>query len=661
MMTLAAAAWAGPSNPADDPTISLVKTIELREFEGLKFNTDEYTVKAGDNLYHVLLQRGVVGAGPTPDQALRLIRALNQDIKNPDIIVPGQKLILPSGPVEGLSPAPKTPAVAAKTAGPTEPGTDAAKAPETPAASNDPGKEPGEDAAPGQADVRYPSLKDAAAAALADSTKHVKIKIKPGDRLAQLLRDQGISNEHIFNEYLNLTVAMNPGINHADVIYSHMELNLPTTGAAMEARVGRMPVVASRTGKGSGGAAADSGRLAFLPKVDPSVVKAPERKRPPDSKPNPNRLLAPPPAIPDAASMGTRTALGLIFTRMGEQFLAKGQLFLPLREGGQITLDTHSFPVIEMSSGHRIVLDLDRRLPDGMVELIRGNWSQYSVYRPRRGERLPETLQNLIELGGYYRVQHQGAPWVFSKDVRVQFNADWIIWPTEVDYRVGRPTIINLASGTQPGLSAELTSYLEEQGIKIIHFQANGNLIGPGPRRAATAKTKVNITNLRPGNNRQFMLSVLDMVGQKYETDLSVPLVTGSRPGDGFNVTIEAPIYFSRGGKNHIVTFDPLSTEMVELLKRNNFNVILCMEGEGAQGLAQKLLSAMGMKTESGLTLASSGDGKKNHFEVSMPGVLFNMAGRQTLLTNSHVPSTLEPLLSRPNLTVVRYQIHNAS
>ena len=49
-----------------DPSISLVKTIEVREFEGFKVDTDLYVVKPGDSIAKVMILRKVMEKARCP-------------------------------------------------------------------------------------------------------------------------------------------------------------------------------------------------------------------------------------------------------------------------------------------------------------------------------------------------------------------------------------------------------------------------------------------------------------------------------------------------------------------------------------------------------------------------------------------------------------------
>ncbi|MEW5723632.1 MAG: hypothetical protein AB1896_11035, partial [Thermodesulfobacteriota bacterium] len=337
--------------------------------------------------------------------------------------------------------------------------------------------------------------------------------------------------------------------------------------------------------------------------------------------------------------------------------IAKGQHFLPLKTGGQISINTSSFPIIELGSGQRIILDLDQRLPQEMVQMIQSNYPNYTIFRPKRGESLPAMLGRLFDSANYYRVEKKGQ-WTLDREVKVKIAADWIIWPTEDDFSAGRAVVINLPTTRGEGTSPDLATYLATKGVQVIDFHARGNLIGPEIRRTLPTGA-IQVEDMQSQDVTEFVKSVLGLVGQRYETDLSIPLVNGSGSGGGFDFTVHAPIYFSRGNTNYVVAVEGMSDEMRKALEKHKFKVIVKSPGEGPSDFARKLLQAMNIKSENGLTLGASQARSSRNIEVVMPGVVFKAGGKDLLLTPSEVPETLAPLLAKPNLRVVKYLIAN--
>ncbi|MEE9517772.1 MAG: LysM peptidoglycan-binding domain-containing protein, partial [Candidatus Adiutricales bacterium] len=258
-----------------DPVISLVKTIIIRDYKGLKVQSDMYEVKHGDFLAKILRERGIIDHYDAKDEVLRLIQALNPELVNPNLILPGQKLLLPIGPVEGLSDS--------------------------------------EDEKPDQQAPKIPAFEH---------------KVLYGERIAALLRRQGIPEKLIFNEYINLVLALNPKIKNKDIIYPGQIIKLPQFEVMWT-----QAVIFKET----------AGKKISEPAPSPAVKK-PEGKQAPEIR---EQKI---PTVQAAAQPGSRTlinrvALGLIFSRIGERFKSTGQHFLPLKSGGQISLRASTFPI----------------------------------------------------------------------------------------------------------------------------------------------------------------------------------------------------------------------------------------------------------------------------------------------------------------------------
>ena len=147
------------------------------------------------------------------------------------------------------------------------------------------------------------------------------------------------------------------------------------------------------------------------------------------------------------------------------------------------------------------------------------------------------------------------------------------------------------------------------------------------------------------------------MVNQKYETDLTIPLMGGSKDGTEFSFSVHAPIYFTRQGVNYVVALEELSAEMNNLLKKQRFKVIIREDGESGQEMARKMLKAMGVRTEDGLTVKASNRRDDRNIEINMPGLIIHSGNGRIFLTDGAIPRRLAPLLEKPGLRVVKYRM----
>ena len=56
----------------EDPSISLVKTLVVREINGRPVSTEEYIVQKGDSIARLLIDRGSAEPGKIPNELVKL-------------------------------------------------------------------------------------------------------------------------------------------------------------------------------------------------------------------------------------------------------------------------------------------------------------------------------------------------------------------------------------------------------------------------------------------------------------------------------------------------------------------------------------------------------------------------------------------------------------
>ena len=189
-----------------------------------------------------------------------MIKAFNPDLKKPDIIYPGQELILPTRPIAGLSPEPESASPAPETAveepkepdekpmvkdktspqPPVEPEKD--KTEEPPAATTppvsataepaaapkpEPEPEPKPELKPELKPESKPELKPEPAKPAA-SKEHEIAVVEKGDSLSTILRRAGVPEEMIFTGVLARTLALNPQIKDPNIIYQGQKIVIPS-------------------------------------------------------------------------------------------------------------------------------------------------------------------------------------------------------------------------------------------------------------------------------------------------------------------------------------------------------------------------------------------------------------------------------------------------
>jgi len=598
----------------EDPTISLVKTIIIRDYKGLKVSSDEYVVQPDDFVLKILKQRGVVKELIVQREILDLIRTLNPDLEDPNKIYPGQKLILPIGPIKGLRSLEEQPAPA-----------------------------PARKTAQISPDTKIPYRLQ---------------RVRQGERLVLYLRREGIPERLIFNEYMNLVMKLNPQIKNRNLIYPGQVIKIPVLNPSMKAAL----TVQIKSRKKTPEKITATAQLKTPEKKPqpprPVTVKKPEAK--PQPRPKKEKVAAlPPPKLPESEALVTRAALGIIFTRIGEQFISTGQHFLPLKSGGQVTLNTSSFPIIKLRNGHRIILDLGRRLPEQVIRLIRAEWSGYTIFQTKPRENLKELLERLFKECNYPKIHEKGQPVIISQTIKIKLEADWIIFPQEEDLAANQPVVLNLLSSRRMGTFPEAAAYLADQKVRVIDFYPQGNLIGPEPLASLQQTDKV-LETITSKNSMSFLMALLELLGQKFTVNLSIPVIKDAETEKNFSLSVHIPLYFSRNGTDYLVRQEDLSKDLTQILEQQGAKVIVLHPNEDAIAAARTILSAVEQDHKWGLVLKASPRPSDRNVEFTIPGLIVNTSDEPLFLTPLEIPLQLLPLLAKKNIRTIRFLINKS-
>jgi LysM repeat protein len=175
--------------------------------------------------------------------------------------------------------------------------------------------------------------------------------VQPGDALTRVIVGRyAVPAKELYGHYLALVRKLNPNISDLNHILPGQRIRLPIYSPEMVQK----PIIPER-----------------FQKAEPV---------PPKEKINP---------------LGQD--LARIFKEMGQEWIDTGQQFIPLSTGGQINLRAESFPLLNLSSGRRVIVDLDNEIPSGVADLIQSNWGTYQVVHLLKGDSLRSALDKIFK------------------------------------------------------------------------------------------------------------------------------------------------------------------------------------------------------------------------------------------------------------------------
>ena len=440
--------------------------------------------------------------------------------------------------------------------------------------------------------------------------KDIKLEnytVQPGDSLIKVVKTRyGLEDRQITPEYLDQIRRLNPKIRDLNLVFPN--------------QVVRLPVHA------------------------PQLVRAPiqpPRKRTPSAEEQKKD-----PALAEKGPTALSYQLQEIFTLMGEEWVNTGEHFIPLRSGGQINLKAESFPIIHLSNGKRVIVDLHGELPERMAQVIMSDWENYRVARIHESDGLRGALNRVFPLCDFHRIYRGGEPLELVSDIRLQVTADWIIFPYPEPQGPGDQAILlNLSDAPGAGIPHELKRFLSSQGVRTIEY--------PPPSSQEPAVPFPSEV-LKAGQDKEKLIeTVLNLAGQAFTRDMEMPL---HRDGaGGFSMIVKADFFLYLDRKEAIIDFSGIGKEMVPLLKEYKISVLSIAAEANPEAIVSRILDFIGVTFDSSPQAFPSADiGASNSILVTIPGISFRSSQGQSVFASSvNLPEEIAGFLSRSGYKIL--------
>lgn len=361
--------------------------------------------------------------------------------------------------------------------------------------------------------------------------------IQPGDSLVKIIKSKfNLSKSEIHDEFLNLLKKMNPSCENLNLVFPGQKIRLPIYSA----QVIRSPVPPPPPPEGDTGSSKEKEEVSLL-----------------------------------------KVQIASIFKEMGLDWIEAGQHFIPLKSGGQINLSAESFPIINLPSGIRVILDFGKALPDRMANLITSHWENYKVVRVEKEESLRKAVGKLIAACKFREVYGSSEVLEIPGDTVLRLKADWIIRAAgESPTRSDRVCSIILLDSSTPRTPKSLKKMFEEMGVRLIEYP----ILDPSP--------EVNFpeTNTLDGGSstRELVENLLRLTGTTFSKEVEIPVYRSGK--SEYNLIIKADFLVNVDGAECIIDFAGLEPEIVSFLKDHHFRVLSLGEADDPLTVTTRVL-----------------------------------------------------------------------
>lgn len=530
-----------------------------------------------------------------------------------------------------------------------------------------------------------------------DDGRTVGYTVKRGDSLSKILSTRGVPRRER-KKYLDAIREINPSVTDVNRILAGETLHLPTAGYFAEVKP---PAEAEKTIVAAApemGAAAPEGTepgKIVPPEIGIAAV-APPAEVPPapvltrEIAPGPGQdamaagkpeaeLRVPKPVPPEASVVEAgnrkpaeetvvpparspyRGLLSDLFLAIGEKWVDRGTMYLPLPTGGDVVLQLSDFPAVRFSGGAEALIDFRGGIPLRVANAISAQWKSVRVVSLADAGGAGDRIERILRVSGYYSVKEGiSRPLVVGEVVSVALPARWIIQRNK-DSLLSGDLILLKEVPEKPGPELlAILRYARRVGVRVLPFADDpkakeGFLVGVA-EEAPAGGIPVDLEVPKAGGLPavDFGLSLLGIAAKSGER-----LRMGGG-GDSFHLVISAERLFEAGGKKYVVDTGKMSSAIRSILRDSGYVVFPAGKDVSGREILRRLMKVAGIGSEERKEFLLAG-GAQSGYEVRVTGTFLSLAGapggpgRRIVLVRGKMHSATRALLGDMGVEIVEW------
>jgi len=596
----------------DPPRIFLEKKVYSDTADGKQSFFETYTVEKGDTLWKIFQRSEPL----TPDryaENLKEFRRANPKVADPSRIAPGQKLLVPSGG------RPKT----------------------------------------------------------MDDAKTTDYVVMRGDSLSKILNSRDVPRRE-WKKYLDAIREINASVTDVNRILAGKTLHLPTEGYFAQALPPAEPEKAIAVAKPVEETIAPEPSEPSAPALTRDIAAGPGTDALAAGKPE-AELLVPKPVPPAASVVETgktnpaeevvtpparspyRGLLSDLFLAIGEKWVDRGTMYLPLPSGGDVVLQLSDFPAVRFSGGAEALIDFRGGIPPRVANAISSQWKSLRVVSLADAGGAGDRIDRILRVSGYHSVKEGiSRPLVMGETVSVALPARWVIQRTEGSLLSGDLILLKeVPEKPDPDLLAVLR-YARRIGLRVLPYADDPNamegfLVGI-QEDASIREIPVALTVPKTGGLPavDFGLSFLGIASRPGER-----LHVGGE-GGAFRLVVSPERLFEAGGKKYVVDTGRMSPAIRSILRESGYTVFMAGKDVSGREIFQRMMKAAGIVPEERKEYLLTGSAQAG-YEIRVTGAFFSLPGpssgaeRRIVLVHRKIHSATRALLGDMGVEIVEW------
>jgi len=571
--------------------ITLHKSINTKQYQGKTVEGEDRQIGPGDSLWRILVEEKGL-PGKQFRSYVVIIRNLNPQVKNIDVLRIGDKIFVPLQPAQLL----EGQTAQSKTA-PTR-----------------------DVAGPGQITTDY--------------------QIKQGEHLYQILRDQlKITDERKLGQYFALVKDLNPERKDWDTLRAGDVVRLPTSDRISEARTTAPTVSAEIPIK-------TTGSTESKPAATPQPVAQSEGPL----LVKPSEPIGPSQAL-RAPAKDNLSLLAKVAEAMGNQWQQSGEATIDMKDGA-VRFDKKNYPVVfNPLLDQRVVLDPNNQIPLG----LRSKLGDPSIGTPilplADGVPIQAAVTQLLAGLGYQALPSDRPVIVQEEGVTFEAKGDWMALAPEQSNKAQEIFVISLVEK-----GGEIPEYLRMLLAKKGLHLTEVSLSSPdySAQSANKAENRDYLTQIKtwPRDKKEMVDSLLFSFGIPFgvaET-LSVELQNGLR------LEARTDRVFELSGKRTALFFQRPNSEIRKALeeKQGVRAVDLEINALSSREVITRLLNLLGDSITYREHRFAGGTGTSSD-RLTVTAWGFYVPNRSLFITDRQIPVVLQRFFHEKGLEIVYF------
>ncbi len=356
-----------------------------------------------------------------------------------------------------------------------------------------------------------------------------------------------------------------------------------------------------------------------------------------------------------------RGLLSDIFLAIGEKWVDRGTMYLPLPSGGDAVLQLSDFPVVRFSGGAEALIDFRGGIPQRVAEGISAQWKSIRVVSLADAGGAGDRIDRILRVSGYYSVKEGvSRPVVMGgESVTVALPARWVIQRTKDSLLTGDLILLKeVPEKPDPELLAVLR-YARRVGLRVLPYaddpkEMEGFLVGVQEEKAGGIPVALGVPKAGGLPAVDFGLSLLGIAAKTGER-----LRLGGE-GEGFRLVVSPERLFEIGGKKYVVDTGRMSPAIRSILRESGYVIFQAGKDASGREIFQRLMKVAGVVSEERKEYLLTG-GAKAGYEIRVTGVFLSVpgpsggTGRRIVLVRGKLHSATRTLVEDMGVEIVEW------